>query len=167
MPSKSKLFYYWDSCVFISYLNDHPERVPSIKAIWEEASNHKNFEIITSAMSIAEVVWTKTEKLTNTLDPTVEMEIKRIWYSWGIKVVDMNPVILHQARDLMRRTTSDGIGGLKPPDAIHLATAMWVDKNLGIVKEIHTYESKWKNSFSTLVGDLKICEPYKPLPTLS
>ncbi|MCA9936913.1 MAG: PIN domain-containing protein [Ardenticatenaceae bacterium] len=166
MPSKSKLYYYWDSCVFISYLNDNLDRVPSIQAIWEDAQNHRNTEIITSALSIAEVVMSNEEKDSGTLDPNVDIQIQDFWYSWGVKIVDINPVILHEARDLMRRAVAAGITGLKPPDAIHLATASWVDKNLGLLKEVHTYDDKWSGKYHTLLDGLSICEPSEPKPTI-
>lgn len=165
MPTRDKLFYYWDSCVFISYLNNHPDRVPSIKAVWDEAQAHKNVEIVTSTMSIAEVVFSEEEKVTKTLNSNVEIQIKEFWYSWGVLTVEMHPAVLEEARRLMRKAAVAGMG-LKPADAIQLATAVWVHDNLGIVREIHTYDNEWLGKFGPLVESMKICHPSVPLPIL-
>lgn len=159
MPSK-RIFYYWDSCVFLAYLNKEENRAKNIKAVLEFVSRHKEIEIITSTMAIAEVVKAKHE--VNSLDPSVEINIKEFWYNWDVKLADMTPVILASARDLMRDAVTKNIQGLKPPDAIHLATAMWVERNLGILKEIHTYEDRWASRFSGLLNGLVVCEPSPP-----
>lgn len=166
MPLSSKLYYYWDSCVFISYLNSHPDRIKPIEDVLDFARNHKDVEIVTSAMSIAEVVKSDEEKNTRVLNPDVETQIKKFWYSWGITIVEIMPTILHDTRTLMRKAATLNIGGLRSADAIHLSTALWVEKNLGIVKEIHTYETRWIDNFHQLVNGSKVCNPIKPPPIL-
>ena len=47
--------------------------------------------------------------------------------------------------------------GLKPMDAIHLATAEWVNRRLFTVEEFHTYDKLDKYGF--MIG-IRIKEPY-------
>ena len=47
---------------------------------------------------------------------------------------------------------------LKPKDAVHFATALWLDKNVEHIDEIHTYDKKLEK-YEVMVG-IHICEPY-------
>lgn len=44
-------FIYWDANVFISYLNNDPNRLPVLEAILEVIESSKNDRIVTSAIS--------------------------------------------------------------------------------------------------------------------
>lgn len=54
MPNKPTLL-YWDACVFISAIQQTPERYSVLKAILDLAKTEKVF-VVTSALTIAEVV---------------------------------------------------------------------------------------------------------------
>lgn len=66
---------------------------------------------------------------------------------------------------LARKLMQSGYTGLKPPDAVHLATAIVAD-----VKELHTFDKQLLALDGKLEmaggGVLKICKPFGPPPSL-
>ncbi len=48
-------FIYWDANVFLSYINNLPDRMPVLDAILEEIESSKNDRIVTSVLSKVEV----------------------------------------------------------------------------------------------------------------
>lgn len=133
---------YWDTNVFLSYLNDQPGRAPQIEALLAEAEAGK-LEIVTSTVTIAEVAFAASEQLSGALDPKVEEKIAAFWGP-PIRMAEFHAAIGARAaqliRDAMARKT-----GLKPMDAIHLATAEQIGAN-----EFHTYDDL--NRFKPLVS---------------
>jgi predicted nucleic acid-binding protein len=123
---------YWDSCVFLSYLNETPDRAPHIEALLTQAEAGK-LEIVTSTVTIAEVAFAASEQISGALDPQIEAKIVALWGP-PIRMVEFHAPIGARAaqlvRDAMLRKT-----GLKPMDAIHLATAEQVG-----VHEFHSYD---------------------------
>jgi predicted nucleic acid-binding protein len=69
-----------------------------------------------------------------------------------IAFIELHDAIAILARNLMRQALTQG-WSLKPPDAIHLASAQWLG-----VEELHTYDDKLPR-YGTMIG-CKICEPY-------
>jgi predicted nucleic acid-binding protein len=70
-----------------------------------------------------------------------------------VKLIDFHEGIARDARTLIRGAVASGITGLKPGDAVHLASA----RTLAVAK-FHTY-SKDLPRFAQLTG-LTILEPY-------
>ena len=160
MSSKKKFrYYYWDACIFVSYINNHNDRAANIQRMLEEVSSERDIKIITSAISIAEVAFANKEKETNTLDPMVEEALEEFWASRDVVLVSTTNGIMRDARRLMRCAIEERVGGLKPFDAVHLATAEWVDLNVGRVINVHSYERRWIEKFTHLVPSLEICKP--------
>ncbi len=59
MPSKNAgTVVYWDSCVFLSYIEGHAERLPMLDAMLAEA-NAGRIEIRTSVVTLTEVAFVK------------------------------------------------------------------------------------------------------------
>lgn len=76
------------------------------------------------------------EKQGGQLDPAVEAQIEALWHPLSpVKLVDFDPLLARDARGLIRRAISGGKPGLKPADAIHLASAVRVGAS-----EVHTYD---------------------------
>ena len=145
---------YWDSCVWLSYINGYPARLPVLETLLADSrSQLADIELVTSTIAQTEVAFALTEKESHTLDSEVEAKIDALWTDRRtITLVEYHTAIAREARDLIRL----GIEydwQLKPLDAIHLATARWLR-----VYEFHTYDKKLPR-YSDQVG-FPIKEPY-------
>lgn len=162
--ASDKTFLYWDACVFSSYVGGHPGRVDTISELWDEiARQHPRRTIITSSISIVEVAFASGHGQ-GVRNPENENRIDALWDDPIVQVVDASQPLMYLARSLMRQA-KDMQRSLKPNDALHLATAQWINQMIGDVQEVHTYDNAWAN-LSDLVDGLKICEPYVPQPRL-
>ena len=159
MPDST--FIYWDACAFLSYVNDHPKRADVLEAILEEIERPETGRrLVTSVLSQTEVSHIYWEADFHSLDPAADEKIMALWAPGGIvTLVELHSEIALQARHLMRQGLSRRLPRLKPGDAIHLATAMWVQAT-----EFHTYDGKLKE-YSRLIG-CTVCEPYVLQPKL-
>jgi predicted nucleic acid-binding protein len=134
MPDTLQL--YWDSCVFLSYVDGVPNRLPDIDELLKQAERG-TVEIVTSAISIVEVAFGEAERQQRALDPQLERKISTLWVPPSpVKLVEFYALIADEAKDLMRDAMTRG-WSLKGMDAIHLATARRLD-----VSEVHTYDDK-------------------------
>ena len=135
MPTRGDTI-YWDASVFLSYINGEPQRLPTIDALLE-ASREGEFTIVTSTLSITEVAFAEMEKTQEALDPDVERAIDALFADREVvALVEFHQLIATEARRLMRRALISG-RSLKPPDAIHLATAVQREVDL-----VHTYDDR-------------------------
>jgi len=62
---------YWDSSVFLHYIEGTAKWMSILDALIDEASKTGNLVIVTSTFSIVEVAYAKVEKSGRTLDPGV------------------------------------------------------------------------------------------------
>src|SRR5215211_1607481 len=144
---------YWDSNVFLSYVNGVPDRLPDIDALFLEAEKD-TIELLTSALTIVEVAFGQAERDQRALDPAIEEKIDKLWLpSSGVKLVEFHRLIAQDARSFMRKALLNG-WNLKPYDAVHLSTA----KRIG-ADEFHTYDEKL-DKYEPHVG----CKVRRPLP---
>jgi predicted nucleic acid-binding protein len=145
---------YWDACVFLSYINKTPDRLPHIK--WYLDRSGKDFQIVTSILSVAEVIFAEREKQQGTLDADIAAKIDALWLSddTPVRLSEVYLDLVLEARDLSRAALVQKPQGwtIKPSDAIHMATA----KRLSVT-EIHTYSKDWPRN-AALLG-IKIGEP--------
>jgi len=111
MPSDPKRI-YWDSCVFISYLQRDADRVDVLDRIVDRAENG-DIVLVISAMVIAEVV-----KLDGHEDHDAATTIKDFFERDYITPRDVDRLTAERAAEISRTH------GIKPPDAIHIATAL-------------------------------------------
>lgn len=153
MPGKPLLI-YWDSCVFLSYIDADKDRIHVLDAILDDVyRSNQTKKIVTSILAKTEVIASAQERATKILSPEVLEKIDALWNDDAvIGIIELHDGIALRARDLMRKALEQG-WSLKPPDAIHLASAHWLG-----VDEIHTYDDKWFK-YSPMIG-CKICEPY-------
>jgi predicted nucleic acid-binding protein len=153
MPGKLQ-FIYWDSCVFMSYINADPDRIDTLDAILDDIhKSNREKKIVTSILTKVEVASSATEHATRLLSPAIEQIIDDLWNDESvIGFIELHDGIAMRARGLMRQALAQG-WSLKPPDAIHLASAQWLE-----VEELHTYDDKLPR-YGTMIG-CKICEPY-------
>lgn len=143
---------YWDANAFLSYVNGYEGRMPVLEALLSGGG----VTIYTSVISKAEVAFGGVEQTRRRLDPAVEGRINGLWANPDTIVVDCQNEIGEGARRLMRETFPRG-WRLKPPDAIHLATARWLIDTGVRVDEFHTYDQRLMRR-SDIVG-FTICAP--------
>lgn len=146
---------YWDSCIFIHYIEGRPEWMPVLDSLLEEASETNDLLIYTSTLSLTEVAFAKTEKDGQALDRRVEAAIDALWNDRSaVQLVEFSEVLARDARALVRRAVSSG-RRLKPMDAIHLATAQRRQ-----VSEFHTTDAALKRDWQDL--GFSVVDPNTP-----
>ena len=115
MTTSSNQRRYWDSCNWISLIaEDEVERANICERILEDAAAG-NTVVITSTLTLAEVI---KQKGTPVLPESDERTIIKFFEQSYLLVHDVTRVVAERARHLSR------VYGLKPPDAVHLATAL-------------------------------------------
>ncbi len=162
MPESQKIV-YWDSCAFLSYINEIKDRIPILGALLASSASDE-IKIYTSALSKVEVSFGATEQKQQALEPETEERIDNLWADpAAVVLVEYHDGIGREARQLTRNAIAQG-WSLKPLDSIHLATAKWLS-DIGMpVGEFHTYDRQL-NKYAAMVG-VKILEPYTPQPGL-
>lgn len=126
----------WDACAWIALIqkekirDDHgtvtEDRETACKVVLDEAKSG-NLEIVTSSLCLVEVC--KNTQVRG----EGEDKIASFFENDYILMMDLDTFVGERARDLMLA----GLPGLKPPDAIHLATAA-----LSNAEELHTFDRK-------------------------
>lgn len=164
MPTEKKAYFYWDSCVFMSYINGHKDRMPTIEALWREIGGNNSARIITSYFTQVEVAFAEREMNEGKLDPDIEQAIKNMWRDESVVLVELHQTITDISRDLMRTALERGLSVPKGKDAIHLATARWVSENVSPIIKFHTYDEKLF-PLSDLIG-IPIKQPIAQQPLL-
>jgi predicted nucleic acid-binding protein len=147
----------WDACAWISLIQKEKIRDASGTVIEDryglcrvvvELAEKGKIEIVTSGLSLAEVCKSPAVKggPADQIGPYFEND-------W-ILVVPLDTLVGTTARALMLA----GHAGLKPPDAVHLATAIIANAD-----ELHTFDRGLLNldeQVARLDGNmLKICKP--------
>lgn len=154
--ANAKRSIYWDSCVFLSFIEETDGRAKNLRAVMEEAIN-REVELYASTISMTEVAFVTAER-SGGLDADTEEKIDRLWHpSSPIRMMEFTQLVAKEARQLLRKNLELDIG-LKPMDAIHIATALRAK-----VDELHTYDENLKK-WSEPAG-LRIVEPM-PFQTL-
>lgn len=155
-------YLYWDSNVFLSYLNRDAQRLPAIDALLAEVlKSNEAKKIATSVLTITEVAFVRMESDKGAIDPAIEAKIDAFWRNSAIvEIVEFHEVTARCARTLMRKCIANNLRVLDPPDAIHLATALLIG-----AQELHTYNEKHFLPYQSIVS-IKICQPYCQSPTL-
>ena len=128
------------------------------RAVVNEAKKNK-IEILTSTLSLVEVCKSKDVR------SAMNDEIAAFFENDYILLMNVDRSVGELARQMMK----EGHTGLKPPDAVHIASAV-----LGQVAEMHTFDDKLLKLDNEIVrldgGKLRICTPdigESPLPLLS
>ena len=158
MPEEPRLI-YWDSCIFLDYIEGSHRWMPILDSLLDQASETGDIVIVTSTLSIVEVAFASAERDQKFLDDTVAAAIDDLWADRSaVRLVEFDQLIAREARALLRTSLHAG-RGLKPMDAIHLATA-----SLMRVSDCHTTDDrlqKWDAELGFPVRD-----PWTPTPKL-
>ena len=115
----SLLVHYWDSGVFCSYLSKENGRWEIVRDLLIEGRAGR-LEIITSSFACVEVLKIKGH---NPITEDQERQLTTFFEYPFIKFVDANRTVCEAAR---RHVWRDG---MKPKDALHLASAMAISKH--------------------------------------
>ncbi len=155
MPG-SRNSYYWDTCLFISWLADEKRPAGDMDGAREiiEQIKRRDGSIITSALTIAEVL---SSKFPAGVFNLFEDLLKRT----NITIVSVDRKIAKLAGDLRVHHEKER-RKLKTPDAIHLATAI-----INGVSEFHTFDDGLMPLNGNVGGHkLIICKPSFNQPSL-
>lgn len=164
MPDKGR-FIYWDSNVFLAYLNGEAGRVNIIEDLWNEVEKGKNDRIITSVATSIEVFCAAYEKKGGKLDPSVESIIQQMFHNPSVVILaETSNAIADISRNLLRFAISKS-WALRTFDALELATAKWANENVHYIDEFHTYDNKLMK-FEAQIG-IKIDQPHVNQPSLT
>jgi len=127
---------YLDTCVFLDYINDHPDRASTIEAVLAEG-RRIGVRLYTSILTTVEVAFGALEQRQAALDQEVEERIEKLWLPGSaVELIEYYRLIGDDARGLMRQAITRG-WSLKAMDAIHLSTARRVE-----AQEFFTYEPR-------------------------
>lgn len=136
---------YWDADVILSFVDAMPDRLGEIESILDASRRHE-VEVVTSVISMVEVAYAAEEQQQAVLSAEAEERIGQLWMPGSpITPIEFHELLAEGARVLMRRGLSEH-RGLKPMDAIHLASARGVE-----VADFHTYDEKLQR-WSGLLG---------------
>jgi predicted nucleic acid-binding protein len=119
--------FYWDSCTFISRIQGDARRIVNLEFLTDEAAAGR-VQLVTSALTIAEVSHLRRDCTDEEMVRDVE-QIGRFFDNDYIHVIQLTRRIATEAAKISLRYK------IKPPDAIHLATA--IASNCQVV---HTYD---------------------------
>ena len=158
----SKVRIYWDACTWISYINQEKSvaldngttenRFDMCLEVLKDAKENK-IEIVTSTFTLAEVCKSPDVK-SSPLD-----SLPSFFEKSYILTIAVDMTIGRQAQIMQ----TSGIVNLKPPDAVHLASAQRAS-----VAEFHTFDSKILNLDGKIAGadgePIKICKPTEGKP---
>jgi predicted nucleic acid-binding protein len=108
---------YWDAVTFLGWLSEEVEKVPDCRPVLE-AAEAGTVTLVTSALTMAEVLWIKGKPK---IDASHARKIEAFFrHSW-IVVREVDRFIAEDARELVWNKN------IKPKDAVHLATALRQD----------------------------------------
>jgi len=111
---------YWDSVAFLGWLSNEADKASLCRPVLEAAQGGR-VVLVTSALTIAEVLWLKGQpKMPAAKAHEMEAFFRHKW----IVVRDVDRFIAEDARRLVWEHN------VKPKDAIHLATALRQDVQL-------------------------------------
>ncbi len=151
---------YWDSDVWLSYINAQPDRINTIASLLKQVQDNDDDVIVVSIIAKVEVAFASYEKVRGALDHDMENRIDSLWSDPSVvEVIELNDHVARIARSLIRENVLRG-WSMTPNDAIHLASAQWLQG----VHEFHTYDTRL-HRYSHLIG-CDICEPYILQPRL-
>lgn len=146
---------YWDSCVFLDYLNDGDSSV--IPGAIVDRAERGEIQLVTSTLSIAEVAYVAHEKAGGALTGPAEQKIDELWSdSSVITLIEFDRFVARAARTLIRLASSQG-RGLRSSDAVQLASAL-----VHRVAAFHTTDAKLLSLAPTLGLAFPVTPPTTP-----
>jgi predicted nucleic acid-binding protein len=131
--------YYWDSSVFCSFFNKEQNRHEIVSDLLKDAHSGKS-EIVTSSFTLTEVLRVKNSAA---ITQDKEKMLETFFEYPFIKFVNPDRAVCERARYFVWKH------GMKPKDAVHMATAEFAAR----MTTIHALFS-WDNDFTDLNGKI-------------
>jgi predicted nucleic acid-binding protein len=135
---------YWDSCLYIACIQKEPARFPELRAVIKLAEDGA-VVLVASTLVIAEVVKLKASTATAAKQAK---KIREFFENDYIKVRALDRTTAEQAAEISRSF------GLKPLDAVHVATAIAMKCSC-----LQTYDGEGGDPKKLLAFDGKIGVP--------
>ncbi|TAL45148.1 MAG: type II toxin-antitoxin system VapC family toxin [Methylovulum sp.] len=152
MPTRKSL-YYWDSPIFISWLQDEKRKPGEMEGVFELATKFEKKEIvlITSVVTLTEVLETR-------ISPQAAKIFERFFKRRRAVLINLDPRIASLAGSIRAYYLQKG-KQLSTPDSQHLATAIQHK-----VDELHTFDEDDLLPLNGNVANhpLVICKPHAP-----
>jgi predicted nucleic acid-binding protein len=150
---------YWDSCAWIGLINEEPDKIDACRHVIDLAQNG-DLEIWTSTYTLAEVFKKKCETVWTGLPEDKDLIFEDFLNQDFVIYAQVDVDVGKMARRLLRRHPELK----KPPDAVHLATAI-----IHGCDEFHTTDAENILPLNGRVFRLDrslllICPPPKPPP---
>lgn len=117
---------YWDTVCFLGVLNKEPDKLAACSAVIREAEAG-SVRVVTSALTIAEVLWPKGQPLQ--LPPDRAEEVQQFFQHDWIVLRELDRAVAELAREVVWNHH------VHPKDAVHVASA--VDAG---VEQLDTYD---------------------------
>lgn len=158
MPANGVERAYLDANVLLALVQNEDGRADVVQGLLEDA-RHGRIEVITSVLTVTEVVYAADEIAGENLDAEASDAIDTLWEPASpITVVDASMVTSRKARALIREAKNRGFK-IKPYDAQHLAAAV-----LHGATRVFTYENAaTRANWSDLLG-IPVDEPFTTQP---
>jgi len=121
---------YWDSCCFLGWLKEEPDKLGECEAGIRLAERGK-LVLVTSALTLAEVLSLKGK---NPIPVADREKVRRFFENAYIDIYDVDRAIAEAAQDAVWNY------GIAPKDAIHVATAISTARDLGI-EQLDTFDN--------------------------
>ena len=118
-------------------------------------------ELLTSVLTVTEVAFVASDQ--GSSGPSEEEDaIAKLWVPESpVKLTDISMRVAERARDIVRTTSRSDMRGVKPPDAIHLASA-----EVHGCQDFFTYEGETTREQWAHWVELEVTEPYTENPQL-
>jgi predicted nucleic acid-binding protein len=116
---------YWDACTFLGLLRDESDKVEDCRKVIAEARSGK-VVIVTSALTLAEVLWLKGK---DPIPKTDRGKVRQFFRHDWIVMRELDRATAEQAQEVVWEH------GVKPKDAVHVATALRV-----AVEQLDTFD---------------------------
>lgn len=134
--------YFWDSCVFIAYLNDDSPAydTASLAKFISETQEKNGCRIFTSSIALAEI---SPKRLKNSAQDSFQEFLRD--FRGSISVIDAGPFININAgllKDVPYKKQDSNKRILTTGDAIMLATAIEIEETYGVsLNAFHTFDN--------------------------
>jgi predicted nucleic acid-binding protein len=146
--------FHWDSCVFLSFLNNEPVKGNTVRILWDNIKQNPDVIVHTSVLTVAEISFLDIER--KNLSPDSEAKFDSLWTNSKINIVEAIEPIAYTARTITRNALKKG-WSLKAVDSVQLATAKWVHENVEKLEGFYTFDQRLLK-LDSIVG-LPIIEP--------